>query len=463
MIEVKPGSGLARPDPTPRWVESRVTSHALLLLGLLALPCAANAQDLVITNARIVDPASRTVTQGALWIENGRIAGRGPEAPANARGARIDVKGRWIVPGFNDLHTHSFGNAAPGNVLDNWGTDGTAMRVPRAGITAFLDLFDDEDRIFGIRNRQRAGEIGGAEIFAAGPCFTASRGHCTQYGTPTRVVESPADARRELAALAVKHPDVVKIVYDARGGTTTPTIDRPTLKALIAAATERGLKTVVHVGTWEDVRHAVLAGATAVTHVPAGEVVPDDLVKLMAENRPYHIPTLTVHTDLAELLERPALIESSLATALASDQVRATYRKGLASLSGSARGDALRQRAAKANILQSVRRLHAAGVPMLTGSDAGNLGVIQGYSVHREMVRLVEAGLSTWDALEAATTRAGEFLGRGFGVQPGHAANLVMLDASPVEDIANTQRIAMVVLRGRVVYDAAVAREVVTK
>lgn len=189
--------------------------------------------DLVITNARIVDPASRTVTQGALWIENGRIAGRAPEAPANARGARIDIKGRWVVPGFNDLHTHSFGNAAPGNVLDNWGTESTAIRVPRAGVTAFLDLFDDEDTIF---------------------------------------------------------------------------------------------------------------------------------------------------------------------------------------------------------------------------------GVIQGYSLHRELVLLVEAGLSTWDTLGAATTRAGEFLGRRFGVEPGDVANLVVVDASPIDDIANTQRIEMVVLRGRVVYDAATTR-----
>jgi imidazolonepropionase-like amidohydrolase len=225
------------------------------------------------------------------------------------------------------------------------------------------------------------------------------------------------------------------------------------LEALISAAAEHGLKTVVHVGTWEDVRHAVLAGATAVTHVPAGQIVPDDVVSLMAERRTYHIPTLVVHTDLTELLERPELAESPLMAALASDRVRATYGNGLASLSAWARSYAIRQRAIKANVIESVRRLHAAGVPMLTGSDAGNLGVIQGYSVHRELIRLVEAGLSTWDAIAASTTRAGHFLGRNFGVQPGDAANLIVLDASPIDDIANTQRIGMVVLRGRIVYE----------
>jgi imidazolonepropionase-like amidohydrolase len=103
-------------------------------------------------------------------------------------------------------------------------------------------------------------------------------------------------------------------------------------------------------------------------------------------------------------------------------------------------------------MLESVRRLAAAGVSMLTGTDAGNVGVVQGYSVHREMLRLVEAGLTPWDALRASTTNAGKFLGRAYGVGPGDQADLVVLDASPLEDIANTQTIGLVVMRGRVVY-----------
>ena len=89
---------------------------------------------------------------------------------------------------------------------------------------------------------------------------------------------------------------------------------------------------------------------------------------------------------------------------------------------------------------------------MLTGTDAGNPGVIQGYSVHRELIRLVEAGLSPWEALPASTTGAGEFLGRPYGVRPGVVANLVVLDASPLDDIANTQRISLVVMRGQIAY-----------
>ena len=89
---------------------------------------------------------------------------------------------------------------------------------------------------------------------------------------------------------------------------------------------------------------------------------------------------------------------------------------------------------------------------MLVGTDAGNWGTIHGYSVHRELILLVEAGLSPWEALAAATTNAGNLLGRHYGVRPGDEANLVILDASPIDDIANTQRISAVISRGKLVF-----------
>ena len=92
---------------------------------------------------------------------------------------------------------------------------------------------------------------------------------------------------------------------------------------------------------------------------------------------------------------------------------------------------------------------------MLTGTDSGNLGTIQGYSVHREMVWMVEAGLSPWQALAAATVNAGRFLGRSYGVSPGNEASLVLLEASPIEDIRNTERIHLIIHHGRVVDRAA--------
>lgn len=172
----------------------------LVLVAAVTVP-PVTAQDLVLNNAGIVDPREQTVVDGSVWIVDGRVVDIGPDVPNDAPGDRIDLEGRWLVPAFVDLHTHSFGNAAPGGAFDGSGTEAVAERVLRAGVVAFLDLFAAEDYILPLRDRQRAGEVAGASIFAAGPCFTAPDGHCTEYGVPTRVIGSPAEARDELMEL----------------------------------------------------------------------------------------------------------------------------------------------------------------------------------------------------------------------------------------------------------------------
>src|SRR5262249_9790080 len=109
------------------------------------------------------------------------------------------------------------------------------------------------------------------------------------------------------------------------------------------------------------------------------------------------------------------------------------------------------QRQMRSDNLAAVKKLAAAGVPMLTGTDAGNPAVFHGYSVHRELRLLVEAGLSPWGALAASTTSAGRFLKRHWGMKVGDEATLLVLDGSPIDDIANTEKIREVIQRGRVV------------
>ena len=96
--------------------------------------------------------------------------------------------------------------------------------------------------------------------------------------------------------------------------------------------------------------------------------------------------------------------------------------------------------------------LHKAGIPLLVGSDSLDPFVFPGESLHKELVELVRAGFTPGEALQAATRGAAQFLGREreFGtVETGKSADLVLLDASPLENIANTQRVAGVVRGGR--------------
>ncbi|HZU36102.1 MAG TPA: amidohydrolase family protein, partial [Gemmataceae bacterium] len=100
---------------------------------------------------------------------------------------------------------------------------------------------------------------------------------------------------------------------------------------------------------------------------------------------------------------------------------------------------------------QLVRAMHRAGVKFLAGTDTESLDVFPGISLHDELALLVEAGLTPMEALQAATSNPAQCLGRhDLGtVEKGKLADLVLLDANPLEDIHNTKRIRAVVFGGR--------------
>lgn len=423
-----------------------------ILLASAILPATFAAQETAFTNARIVDPARRTIVDASIIVRDGRIVEITQNVPADFAGTRVDLRGRFVIPGLIDMHTHSIGNMAPGIAPQFAGSEVVSRWYLYAGVIAFLDLFNAEDYILGLRDERRRDGGVGAEIFASGPCLTATDGHCSEYGVPTRIVNNPDDAQREIDALAAKRPDVVKIVYDnARyRANTRPTVDRATLTAVIASAKRHGLKTIVHVGTWDDVRDAVLAGAAAVTHTPNTAPVPADLAALMVERGTAHIPTLAVHGDLSRIVADRSFLDDPLLTAVTSEGLRNGYRM-LSDTAPALRGFLEWQRSGARLVSASVGSLASAGVMMLTGTDAGNPGVFQGYSMHRELELLVEAGLPPWDALRAATTNPAAFLDRPWGVGAGDEATFVVLEASPIEDIRNTRRIHSVVQRGTVI------------
>ena len=153
----------------------------IVTLTLAFMPAAALGQDIGFENARIVDPAKREVIGGAILVRNGTIVAVRPALPADFQGTRVDLEGRWVIPGLVDMHTHSFGNGSPAGAPQVMGPDGVARVDLYAGVVAFLDLFSQEDSIFGFRDLQRSDGRVGAAVFAAGPCLTATKGHCSEY------------------------------------------------------------------------------------------------------------------------------------------------------------------------------------------------------------------------------------------------------------------------------------------
>lgn len=418
----------------------------------LALTAPAAAQDLVVTNAVVLDPATKGTVEGTILVREGRIAAVGADVVVPEGIEVMDAAGRYVVPGLFDMHTHSFGNLAPSGTGQMLGAPGVAKLALYTGVVGFLDLFSMEDMILRMRDRQRAEGLPGADIYASGPCLTATNGHCSEYGVPTRIVDSPEDARVQIGELAPKDPDVIKLVYDNQtySGRSMPTVDKATLEAVVATAHEHGFKAVIHVGTWQDVRDAVEAGADAVTHTPGPEAPPADLVALMAERGTVHIPTLGVQSELGRIADDPSVLDRPLLAAVVSETVVDSYRDA-ESWPAPMQGFREWTRTLRQPNLEAVRALAEGGVRIGTGTDGGNPGIFQGYSVHREIEFLVEAGLSEWDALAAATTVPAEFLERDWGVHLGAEATFIVLDASPLDNIVNTQSIHAVIQRGATV------------
>jgi imidazolonepropionase-like amidohydrolase len=421
---------------------------ASILLASISAPVAAAEapEELYLVNARLVDPATRQVREGNLLIREGVIVSTPATAPADFTGRTLDLRGKWVIPGLIDLHTHTYGNMDPTGLHDRPRAAGVTQRMLYAGVTALLDLFGDENELFNTREQQHSGKLGGADLFASLSCITAPGGHGTEYGVKARTVTSPEDARKAVSDLATRRPDVIKIIYEHSSG--RPSIDKETLNAAVAAAKANGLRSVVHIVSWQDARDAVEAGASAITHVPEGPV-PLDLISRMVAKNVASIPTLTVHTEYFDFVDKPEVLDAPLARAVTTPAVIAAYR----SRDALARANEFRARhdAYAAVVLASVRAMSKGGVKILAGTDSGSTGTLQGYSVHRELIKLVAAGLTPWEALSAATTDAAAFLDRKYGVVPGSEASLLVLDASPIEDIHNTQRIAYVIHHGAIV------------
>jgi imidazolonepropionase-like amidohydrolase len=425
--------------------------HIALLLPLFLLGVAvAVGQNLLLKNAQIVDPASRTIVRGALVIRDGVIRDVLRSVPSKFDGQILDLNGKWVIPGLMDMHVHSFGNSAPQFQLDIFGTEEAARRMLYCGVTGFLDLFMQEDQIFAARDKQRSEGLLAADIYCAGPILTCKDGHGTEFGIPTRLINSPAEADSVIDDLVKRKPDVIKIVYD-HAAYWMPTIDRATMEAAVRRAGKHGLKSVIHIGTWQDAREAIEAGAECITHIHGNEDIPADLAALMKKKGIYVTPTMAVETDLPHIAADNVILDNPMLRAVASASTIDAYRGDTSAYDKRTKNWLRTLIRIQPSVYRSVRLLNQTGVTLLAGTDVGNLGTFQGFSLHRELELLVEAGLSNWDALAAATTKAGEFLGVKIGMRPGDVANLVVLDASPVERIANTQKIAMVIHHGAVV------------
>ena len=386
--------------------------------------------------AKVFD-GERFVEEDVL-VAGGTIARVG--AHLEAPGATvIDGRGHTLLPGLIDAHAHA-------------GEEARNLELALTfGVTLEVDLFGPPERIGELREAERAGRwTGMADLRGAGNLATVPGGHGTEYGIPIPTLTTPEEADAFVAARVLEGSDYLKIVYDhwtAPGADHPymPTLSRETMRALVVAAHARGLLVFVHVSLEQDAFDAVEAGADGLAHLWTDVPARAALVALMQAQHTFVVPTLTTNA-------RGCAVDGT-GTTLVSDPEIARWLTS-EDLERLGRTYDLDAREPCFDVLrESVQTLHAAGVPLLAGTDSINRGTTHGASMHGELTLLVQAGLSTAEALRAATSVPAMVLGlEGRGrVAPGMRADLVLVRGDVEADIHATRHIELVMKGGHAV------------
>ena len=413
-----------------------------LVLALACLPATARAQSLAFVGVRVFD-GETVVEQATVLVQDGVITAVGPNVTVPEGVETIDGAGRTLLPGFIDGHGHSQG-------------DDALRRAAVFGTTTVLDMFTETGWAAQQRSRQADGEVHDrADLFSAGTLATAPGGHGTQYGLPIPTLSTPEEADGWVADRIAEGSDYIKIVIENGKiiDLPTPTLDLPTVAALVEAARRRGKLAVAHVTSVEAARQAVAADVDGLVHIFGDAPPPEEFAAVAAEAGIFVVPTLTVMESLMDGASAAPLADDPhigpLMTAQERSQVASTYP-------GNANEGYALQHA-----IDAVAALHAAGVPVLAGTDFPNPGTSPGISMHREFELLSAAGLSPAEVLSAATSRPADAFGlddRG-RIAPEKRADLVMVEGNPLEDATLARQIAGV-WKGGVAIDRSKPEEV---
>jgi len=423
---------------------------------------------ILILGGMLVDGAGQPPRRSdAIVIQDGRIKAMGLEAARRApKDARtIDASGLWILPGLVDAAVHlsrSGGlEASPDLVADpeaaRFGTvQADLRRAPAAyllaylcsGVTSVVDLGGPR-WIVDLR-AGRADDPLAPLITATGPALAGSvpPSLAASAGDSFLLMKDEADVAAQVAGLAALGSDLVAVRIESRSesGRTTPGL----VGAAVSAAHARKLRVAAEVTTVEGARVALDAGADILVGSLSGEV-DDVLATAMSSRHVVYVPALASVEALGMVASRQAAFEP-FESACAPPAVLESFSR-LAGLPATAFGLPAPSREALAAAARNVKRLADGGVTIATGTGAGDVRVLPGSSLHRELALLVGAGMTPMQALVAATRDAARVTGREAGqVKVGVPADLVLLDADPLADIRNTRRVAQVI-RGGAIYD----------
>jgi imidazolonepropionase-like amidohydrolase len=447
----------------------RVFSVILTLATGLARPISAQSTPLFIQHVAVVDVNTGLLLPDRTVEIRGRTMVAMDSAPRIrvTRGARIvDGRGKYLIPGLWDMHVHlSFPVGAAQIFLP--------LMVAN-GVLGARDMHSFLPAIIALKHAVASGTQIGPRLFVAGTAVDGPN----SYLPAARIVHTPEEARAAVRELKSAGVDFIKVysslpkelylvVANEAKNDGIPFVGHVPYQVTAAEASDAGQRSLEHL-TEVDVGSSSDEAAIKVEELEAMNqkhgYIPDparlkstfDSAKTAAlfdrfrRNETWQVPTLAVFYQERQIAE-PGLSGNDSLLVYIPKMLRDYWRSLPVDIATKMVG----LYAVHADL---VGRLNRAGVPMLAGTDCPNPFVYPGFSLHDELGLLVRSGLTPAEALRTATINPARFLGMtdSLGtVASGKVADLVLLDANPLTDIANTKRIRAVIQGGRLLNRAA--------
>jgi imidazolonepropionase-like amidohydrolase len=439
---------------------------SLFLLAAAAAVPAAAAETIAIRGATVVDTVgTKDVENATVLVRDGRIAavGRNVRVP---RGARIvDGRGKFLIPGLIDGHVHFFqsgGLYTRPDAIDLRSEvpyadeiAGIRSRLPdtfsrygRAGVTGAVDMggpfWNFEVRDLAARRPDAP------RVWVAGPLLSPYQPAEIVTDDPAILkTESAAQAREQALAQIARRPDFLKFWYIV--GPDGPAAARPLLTAMVAEGRRARVPAAVHAPELETARAAVAEGANVLVHSVDDKEVDDAFVEAVKKSGAVYIPTLTVMSGYADVYGRKNPLTPGEQSAGQPDVVRSFDKVAALKLPQWAPQASAQIGSTLPRMRHNLMRMYRAGVPIVMGTDAGNIGTLHAISVPAEMEAMEEAGMPARAVLASATIAAARMLGveRELGsVEPGKVADLVLLREDPRRDASAVAAVDLVLRKG---------------
>ena len=393
----------------------------------------------VFSNVSVVPMTGNQVLPNHTVVITGdRITAVGPARTAKVpEGAtRIDGQGKYLMPGLAEMHGHIPGGNAPREFVDN-----VLFLYVASGVTTVRGMQGAPGQI-DLREAAKRGEIVAPNLYLAGPQFSGGS------------VKSAEDAIARVKQQKSEGWDLLKV----QEGLSVPAYD-----AMAKTAKQVGIRFGGHVPDEVGLLHAMDMGQETFDHIdgyveqldgrakPVEDKALQDLVQRTKKAGAWIVPTMFVW----ETLQGPVTLESRTGLAelryMPAAQVE-QWTKGLDSRLKNPQYNAAQAKLHIDNRMKILKALQDGGARILLGSDAPQQFNVPGFSIHREMRRMADAGINAYEIVKSGTANVGQYFKAqdSFGtIAVGQRADLILVDANPLENVSNMEKRSGVMVRGR--------------